>query len=160
VQTVYSNLDSTYPHIVVFARGLVGKRAYYIGKSHIIVIDGTRDWIGYVPVIVLVRLNEALDLYQQMGVDRDRIEKCRRALLVMCGGSFYDLFFNPTSCGREFFSVKSFLKTYGCRAEFLKGFIHRFIASSINEGPNKNPLSSIRLAMRRLFFRDEAALNR
>jgi glycosyltransferase involved in cell wall biosynthesis len=155
----YSNLDSTYPHIVVYAKGLVGRPAYYIGTPQIIVVDGTRDWVGYVPIIVLVRLNEALDLYQKMGVDGERIERCRKALLFMCGGSLYDLFFDSTSLGREFFSLRSFLRKYGLRRELFKGFAHRVIGSYVKDR-NGKPLSGIRLAMARLFPKGSDAADR
>lgn len=153
IGTPFSNLDSTYPHIVIYAMGLVGKKAYYIGEPQIIVIDGARDWIGYVPVIVLERLHEALDLYQKMGVDVVLIEKCRKKLLITCGSSFYDLFFNPTSRGREYFHVRSFLKNYGHRIEFILGFVNRSFVSNINGNEIKNLRSNIKLARNRLFFR-------
>lgn len=148
----FTNLESTYPHIVVYANGLVGKKAYYIGESQIIVIDGARDWIGYVPIIVLVRLNEALDLYQKMGVDPSRIKRCRKALLRSCGQSFYDLFFEPTSCGRQYFQVGSFLKKYGFSIDFSMGFFYAIIVSSYRHRSLKRMVSGFWLARRRLFF--------
>jgi len=154
VGKVYSNLDSTYPHIIVYAKGLVGSKAYYLGKPQIIVVDGAREWIGFIPIIVLVRLNEALDLYQSMGVDASRIRYCRKYLQIMCGGSFFDLFFNETSCGREYFSVKSFFRRYGITVQFAYGFVRSFCVAYYNGKIDRNVFSAFRFAYRRMFFKE------
>jgi glycosyltransferase involved in cell wall biosynthesis len=76
----FSSLDSTYPHIKIYAQGLVGKKAYYIGNPQTVVIDGAREWLEYVPKICLVYLHEALDCYEMYGVDSSQIENCRKFL--------------------------------------------------------------------------------
>jgi glycosyltransferase involved in cell wall biosynthesis len=76
-----SNFDSVYPHIRLFAHGLVGKHAYYIGKPFIVVIDGAREWLDYVPKICLVYLHEALDIYELHGVNSRLIKRCERSLV-------------------------------------------------------------------------------
>ena len=76
----YSSLDSTYPHIIIYAQGLVGKKAYYIGKPLIVVIDGAREWLEYVPKICLVYLHDALECYERHGVDSNQIQNCRKFL--------------------------------------------------------------------------------
>jgi glycosyltransferase involved in cell wall biosynthesis len=77
----FSSLDSTYPHVIIYANGLVGKKAYYIGKPLIIVIDGAREWIEFVPKICLVYLHKVLDYYEMYGVDSNQIENCRKYLV-------------------------------------------------------------------------------
>ena len=77
----YSSLDSTYPHIIIYALGLVGKKAYYIGNPLIIVIDGAREWLDYVPKICLIYLHDALDYYEMQGIDSTQIENCRKFLV-------------------------------------------------------------------------------
>lgn len=77
----YSNLDSTYPHIIIYGKGLVGKKAYYIGNPFIIVINGAREWEDNVPKICMVYLHEALDYYEKSGVTPIQIENCRKSLV-------------------------------------------------------------------------------
>jgi len=81
IGALFSSLDSTYPHIIIYAKGLVGKKAYYVGEPLVIVIDGAREWLEYVPKICLVYLHEALDCYEMHGVDSGQIEKCRKFLV-------------------------------------------------------------------------------
>ena len=78
---MFTSLASTYPQIILFARSLIGKPAYYIGTPYVVVIDGAREWLSYVPKICLVYLHEALDCYELHGVDHDRIERCRKHLV-------------------------------------------------------------------------------
>jgi glycosyltransferase involved in cell wall biosynthesis len=76
-----SNFDSTYPHIKIYSLGLIGKKAYYIGKPLITVLDGVRSFDDYIPKIVLVRLHEALDIYENSGINSRQIEICRKSLV-------------------------------------------------------------------------------
>jgi len=78
---MHSSLASTYPQIILFAKGLIGKPAYHIGKPYIVVVDGAREWLENVPKICLVYLHEALDCYEVHGVDHDQIERCRKHLV-------------------------------------------------------------------------------
>jgi hypothetical protein len=71
--------------VILFAKGLIGKPAYYIGTPYVVVIDGAREWLEYVPKICLIYLHEALDCYELHGVDPDQIEMCRK-FLVKCNG--------------------------------------------------------------------------
>lgn len=78
---IYSSMESTYPQIILFANGLIGKPAYYLGTPYIVVIDGAREWLENVPKICLVYLHEVLDYYESKGVDHEQIERCRKHLV-------------------------------------------------------------------------------
>lgn len=81
IDEMYSSLDSTYPHVKMFAQGLIGKNAYYIGSPLIIVIDGAREWNEFLPKICLIYLHEVLDFYEAQGIGSAQIEKCRQTLV-------------------------------------------------------------------------------
>jgi hypothetical protein len=105
---IYSSLEQTYPHSVILAYTMHGRPAYYIGYPCVITFWGEQEWISYVPMIVLVRLQELLDLYQQLGVARWRVERCRRFLLSYSVGALKAMLMDPKTPGREYFSLHLF----------------------------------------------------
>lgn len=108
---IYSSLEQTYPHSVVFAHTMIGRKAYYIGYPCVIAFWGQQEWINsYLPLIVGVRLQELLDLYLSLGVDKKRINKCRRFLLGYSQGALNRLLLDKTALGREYFSLITFIK--------------------------------------------------
>jgi len=104
----FSSLDNTYPHTVVLAHTMRGRKAYYIGYPCVITFWGAQEWLGYVPMIYTVRLQELLDLYLELGVDAKRVEKCRRHLLSYSEGALRAILFNPDISGRQYFSSRKF----------------------------------------------------
>lgn len=113
---LFSNLDSTYPHVKILAQGLIGKKAYYLGKPWVVVVDGLREWWDFVPMIYLVRLHEVLDLYLRLGVDRKQINYCRTDLLNRSGPMLKSVITDPAVPGREYISLWKFF----CRFWFHK----------------------------------------
>lgn len=114
----FSSLESTYPHNVIFAKGLVGKKAYYIGTPLVIVVDGAREWWDLLPIVVLVRLNEVLDLYEACGVPTVNIRRCRSSLMASSGPLILKVVFNRSKSGADDFSVLKFIFKY-CRYKNL-----------------------------------------
>lgn len=105
----FSSLFLTYPHSIVLAHTMVGQPAYYIGYPCIVTFYGGQEWLEFIPMIVLVRLQELLDLYKSLGVNKQRIEKCRLYLLNCSVGCLNKLLFNKTIPGREYFSLTKFI---------------------------------------------------
>jgi len=105
----FSSLENTYPHTVVLAHTMHGRKAYYIGYPCVITFWGEQEWLGYVPMIYTVRLQELLDLYLELGVDAKRVEKCRRHLLSYSQGALSAILFDPSTPGRQYFSLRKFI---------------------------------------------------
>jgi glycosyltransferase involved in cell wall biosynthesis len=108
----FSSLDSTYPHIIIFGKGLIGKKAYYIGDPLIIVIDGAREWLEYVPKICLVYLHEALDHYETNGADPIQIEKCRKFLVKNNSGFITKILKHKTIKDIDFNFATDYVEKY------------------------------------------------
>ena len=107
----FNSLEETYPHCVIFAHTMIGRKAYYIGYPCVIAFWGHQEWANsYLPLIVGVRLQELLDLYLNLGVDKNRIDRFRRFLLGYSQGALNRLLFDKTALGREYFSLKTFIK--------------------------------------------------
>ena len=107
---ILPSLEYTYPHAVVLAHTMRGRKAYYIGYPCVITFWGEQEWLGYVPMILTVRLQELLDLYLQLGVELERVEKCRRALLGHSLEALAKMLVDPTTPGRQYFSFEEFLR--------------------------------------------------
>jgi len=91
---------------------MIGKRAYYIGSPLVIVIDGVREWSDFIPMIVVVRLNEILDLYERLGVNSKQIQHCRKNLLKSSGQSLIKLLKDPKISGYEYVSLSKFFRRF------------------------------------------------
>jgi len=105
----FSSLENTYPHTVVLAHTMRGRKAYYIGYPCVITFWGAWEWIGYVPLIFTVRLQELLDLYVQLGIEVKRVEKCRRVLLGYSEGALTAMLLDPSTPGYQYFSLRKFI---------------------------------------------------
>jgi glycosyltransferase involved in cell wall biosynthesis len=106
---MFSSLKQTYPHSVVLAHTMRGRPAYYIGYPCVITFWGEQEWMGSLPMLILVRLQELLDQYQSLDIDRQRIGKCRRVLLGYSNIALSTMLFTPNTPGCEYFSFRRFL---------------------------------------------------
>lgn len=106
---MFVSLEQTYPHACILAHTMIGRKAYYLGYPCIIAFHGEQEWIGGLPLIITVRLHELLDLYQKLGVDVNRVERCRSQLLSYSSAYLSEILLNPDAYGREYFSLRKFL---------------------------------------------------
>ena len=109
--SVWSSLEEAYFVPVVLAHTMIGRRAFYIGHPCVLTTQGGQDWHDHLAVIVAVRIQELLDLYLQLGIDRLRVERCRRAALEYSAWAVQRLLSDPTTPGRHYFSFRKFLWT-------------------------------------------------
>jgi hypothetical protein len=105
----WSRLDTTFPHLKVLAHAMVGRPAYYVGEPLVLLGQGSQEWIGHWPAMAVVRVAEALDLYESLGVERDRVRRLRRILLRRSAPYVAGLVADPHAPGREHFSLPAFL---------------------------------------------------
>lgn len=106
---LFPNLEATYPVAVMLAHTMVGTRAYYVGEPCILAFWGDQEWRHLAPLLTLVRLQSLLDLFCDVGIDRGRIEKCRRDLLYHSASNLQAIIFSRDTPGREEFSLSKFL---------------------------------------------------
>jgi glycosyltransferase involved in cell wall biosynthesis len=106
---LFDSLDTTYPHAVTLAHTMIGRKAYYLGYPCTMAFFGEQEWLGYLPLILLVRLQELLDLYLKLGVDSKQIQKCRESLLDISTGALKEMLLNLDTLGSEYFSLPRFV---------------------------------------------------
>lgn len=78
---LFSCVDQTYPHALIFARTMVGKPAWASGHPWV-VMCGKESWADFIPAVVLLRFHELLDAYVGCGVERRLVEGHRRRMLA------------------------------------------------------------------------------
>ncbi len=105
----WASLPHAYALPTVLAHTMPGRKAYYIGHPCIIAFFGEQEWLGYYPIIILVRLQELLDLYRQNGVAAARVEMCRRSLLNLSARPLRAVLFDRDNPGRAYFSLREFI---------------------------------------------------
>ena len=118
-----SSLAAVYPHSLIFAGTMVGRKAYYVGHPCVIAFGSHWDWVGYQPAILAVWLHRLLDTYEEHGVERWRIERCRRSLLLVSGAAAIHLLCNRSLPGRDSFSFCYYVKRYWRYKECWHGIL-------------------------------------
>lgn len=108
----YTSLETTYPHVVILAHTMRGTKAYYIGYPYIIAFGGYQPYKDYLPMIYTVRLQEIVDLHEHLGLDPERVKKCRRSLLHTSLRGLRKIALDRSTLGRECFSLRDFLWRY------------------------------------------------
>jgi len=126
-----TSLFTSCPHPIMFARTMVGRKAFFLGRPIAIAFGGHWEWSDYISSIWVVRLNQLLDLYLASGIEKWRIDKCRRALLFRTGGHVFRLLLNRRLPGRELFSFRRHIARYWRFKELWIGLFAVPIYSSL-----------------------------
>jgi glycosyltransferase involved in cell wall biosynthesis len=92
----YSSFDTVFPHVKIIARSMVGRPVYYIGDPVVLLGVGSQEWWKYFGGVMLVSLNQALDLYEELGVDKCIIRHLRHDLLSCSGPWVVHLLAKPS----------------------------------------------------------------
>ena len=64
----FTNLQTTFPHLIVFATAFSDSKSYHSAVPHIITQEGAREWAPLYPIVRTLRLLEALDVYRANGL--------------------------------------------------------------------------------------------
>jgi Glycosyl transferase family 2 len=72
-------LDDTFPHVKLLAHAMMGRPAFYVAEPCALMGQGGQEWLSDWPVISIVGVTEALDLYDSLGFDRERLTRLWRA---------------------------------------------------------------------------------
>ena len=90
--------------------------------------------MGLVDVLILVRLQELLDLYQSKGVNEKNIFECRGSLLNTSKGSLASILNNERHPGLPYFSLKKFYQQNSTHMGTVKEMFAENIAVAKGSG--------------------------
>ena len=116
-----SSLETVYPHVCVLTRCMVGRPVYYLGYPCVVAFQGHQEWLDHYPAILVVTLHEMLDMYLQFQVSPERIDRCRRHLLLNSGVALMQLLLYRKCPGRDRLFFIKHLQHYWRYREFWRG---------------------------------------
>lgn len=105
---LYSSVEWTYTPTVIFARTMLGKPAFSTGYPWIVMCS-KESWSNFIPVAVLLRFHELLDILIESGVDDGLLEHHRRRMLTYAAPYLAEIFQGRRPQRLESFSVIKFL---------------------------------------------------
>lgn len=134
----FSSLDMTFPHVKVLSQAMVGRPAYYLGSPLVLLGQGSQEWGGQWPTLMLSRVDDALALYENLGVDERHLCRCRKFLLQQNKPALLKVVEDP-----ETFDLPRFFLTRFCWRnrrhlnELRGGLIKEVDGNSIRMSPYK-----------------------
>ena len=78
---IFSHFDNTFPHIKIFSRAFANSDAYFNSIPLNVCLTGAREWSHMSPLIMSVRLVEALDEYRKNGLSFWQYVYCKNYAL-------------------------------------------------------------------------------
>ena len=77
----FSHFDNTFPHVKIWAHAFCKSSAYFNASPMNVCITGHREWAPLSPVVMNIRLVEALDTYWANGMSYRRYFRCKNFAL-------------------------------------------------------------------------------
>lgn len=133
----FNSVESMYPHVSIFARNFLGKRAYYLSSSLIYVGDGTREWAtdlgnsyasSSLPLIYTIILPQIIEMYHSYGLSKNVYTKCKNWTTTLVGKNIIPIFINRHILKRnikngDLIKIYSILKNNYLSLYFYKGIL-------------------------------------
>lgn len=92
LSSTFSHFDNTFPHLKVWASAFRTSKAYFNPDPLIVCITGLREWSAMSPLIMSVRLPEALRIYRLNGMSLVRYIYCMNYAFRNFASDFANLF--------------------------------------------------------------------
>jgi len=82
VSAADTSLDDLFPHVKILAHAMVGRAGYYIARPCALMGQGGQEWLSDWPAITITGMNQALLLYERLGVEPQRLRRLWRSHFV------------------------------------------------------------------------------
>ncbi len=77
----FSHFDNTFPHLKIFSYGFASSVAYFNSSPLNVCLTGAREWAPLGPLVMSIRLVQALELYRRNGLPLLQYYRCRNFAL-------------------------------------------------------------------------------
>jgi len=77
----FSHFDNTFPHLKIFSKAFANSKAYFHAEPLSVCLTGAREWAPMQPLVMSVRLIEALDEYRKNGLPYFKYLYCKNYAL-------------------------------------------------------------------------------
>lgn len=101
---VFSHFDNTFPHVKIFAHAFSQSSAYFNSSPLNVCLTGAREWSSMSPLIMSVRLVEAIDIYRNNGLPYLRYLYCKNFALRNFIPDFVNMILHRKNSGFEYFN--------------------------------------------------------
>ncbi len=111
---IFSHFDNTFPHIKIFSRAFAKSNAYFNSIPLNVCLTGAREWSHMSPLIMSVRLVEALDEYRKNGLSFWQYVYCKNYALKNFIPDLVNMLIHRKNSGFEYINplalvIKNFL---------------------------------------------------
>lgn len=79
VSAADKSLDDLFPHVKILAHAMIGRPGWFVAEPCALMGHGGQEWISDWPVIAITGTNEALELYERLGVEPARMRRLWRS---------------------------------------------------------------------------------
>jgi glycosyltransferase involved in cell wall biosynthesis len=148
---LYSSVEETFPHSVIFARTMKGKRVRASGHPWVIMCS-TESWSDFIPVVVLLRFHELLDEYIARGVDARLLERHRRRMLGYAGDLLTRIAQGERLPGLESFSIVGFIARHYRYRELWRAVYGASLVARLGGVARHSPAFAAFALCAKLFF--------
>jgi len=105
----FSHFDNTFPHSKIFAHAFSQSMAYYSKAPFSVGVSGIREWSPLSPLVMSVRLPEALDIYRKNGLTYLKYVRCKNAALSNLIPDLIRILVRKNSSGYEYVNLKKLI---------------------------------------------------
>jgi len=106
---VFSHFDNTFPHLKIFINAFSKSNSYFYSTALSVNLSGEREWSPMSPLINIVRLVEALDLYKSQGLPLFQYLRCKNFALRTFWPDFLRMLIRRKESGFEYVNTPKLL---------------------------------------------------
>ena len=101
---IFSHFDNTFPHVKIFAKAFSKSLAYFNAKPLSVCVSGAREWSDLNPLVMSVRLIEALQEYRNNGLPYWKYVYCKNNALIYFIPDFIKMLLHKNISGYYYIS--------------------------------------------------------
>jgi glycosyltransferase involved in cell wall biosynthesis len=155
----FPTIDESFPHSVIFARTMIGKRAWASGYPWVICC-GIESWLDYVPLLVLLRFHELFDEYARLGADPHLWRRQRQRMFEYATSFFTQIFRGVQLPGLANFSIPRFMKMHWRQRDAWRSLYQATVTVSISNIVRHSLLVATFAVGAKIWFRVRNKLSR
>jgi len=125
-----SHPDNSFPHVKIFAHAFSKSIAYFSAEPASVCLTGAQEWSPMGPLILSIRLPEALEEYKKNGLTWHAYWHCRNAALSNFFLDMMRLVFDKKNTGGEYVNIPKVLVQNCIYPNFYLSFFYPFFRKS------------------------------
>ncbi len=120
----FSSLDNTFPHLKIYAKAFSTSRAYFNADPLNVCLTGAREWAALSPLVMSIRLIEALKEYRNYGLPYWRYVYCKNYALRNAIPDLVNIYINKRISGDYHINLTKLILDYSWYPNFYLSFFY------------------------------------